>query len=330
VRRREFISLLGGATAAWPLAARAQQPVSGVRRIGVLVNLPPDNAEAQARMGAFLQGLQEFGWSIGRNVRIEYRWASNPSDLPRHAAELVTLAPDVLLANANPSVAALQKVSRTIPIVFVATTDPVGSGIAQSLAQPRGNATGFTTAEFGFSGKWLELLKDLAPNVKRVAVLQDPTSGSSSIAQFAAIQAVAPSLGVDLISLPLQEDRQIKEVVTGFARFSNTGLIATRTSAAISHRDLIIDLAARLRLPAVYPLRLFVTAGGLAAYGPDIVDEYRQAASYVDRILKGEKPGELPVQAPTKYELVLNLKTAKALGLQIPDKLLALADEVIE
>ena len=330
MKRREFIILLGGAVAACSFAARAQQPTSGVRHIGVLVNLASDNAEVQARMGAFLQGLQEFGWSIGRNVRIEYRWASNPSDLPRYAAELVALGPDVVLANANPSVDALQKVSRTIPIVFVATTDPVGSGIAQSLAQPGGNATGFTTAEFGMSGKWLELLKDLAPNIKRVAVLQDPTSGSSSIAQFAAIQTVGPSLGVDLVSLPLQHDRQIKEVVTGFARSSNTGLIATRTAAAISHRDLIIDLAARLRLPTVYPLRLFVTAGGLAAYGPDIVEEYRQAASYVNRILKGEKPGELPIQAPTKYELVLNLKTAKALGLELPPTLLARADEVIE
>jgi len=328
--RREFITLLGGAAATWPPAAGAQQPASGVRRIGVLVNLAPDSAEAQTRMGAFLQGLQEFGWSIGRNVRIEYRWANNPNDLPRYAAELVALAPHVVLANANPSVDALQKVSRTIPIVFVATTDPVGSGFAQSLAQPGGNATGFTTAEFGMSGKWLELLKEIAPNVKRVAVLQDPTAGSSSIAQFAAIQAVAPSGGVDLISLLLQEDRQIKEVLTAFARPSETGLIATRTAAAISHRDLIIDLAARLRLPAVYPLRLFVTAGGLAAYGPDIVDEYRQAASYVNRILKGEKPGDLPVQAPTKYELVINLKTAKALGLTVPTGLLVRADEVIE
>jgi putative ABC transport system substrate-binding protein len=330
MKRREFIALLGSAAATWPLAARAQQSVGGVRRIGVLINLPPDNPEAQARMGAFLQGLQEFGWSIGRNVRIEYRWASNPSDLPRYAAELLALAPELILANANPSVDALQKIDRTIPIVFVAMTDPVGSGVAQSLAQPGGNATGFTTAEFGMSGKWLELLKDAVPGIKRVAVLQDPTSGSSSIAQFAAIQAVAPSLSVDLVSLPLQEDRQIKDVVTRFARSSNTGLIATRTAAAISRRELLVDLAAQLRLPAVYPLRLFVTAGGLAAYGPDIVDQYRHAASYVDRILKGEKPGELPIQAPTKYELVINLKTAKALGLEVPPALLARADEVIE
>ena len=328
MRRRDFITLLGGAAAAWPRAARAEQ--SGIRRIGVLVNLAADNSEVQARIGAFLQELQEFGWSIGRNVRIEYRWASNQNDLSRYAAELLALAPDVVLANANPSMDALRKLNRATPIVFVAVTDPVGSGFVQSLAQPGGNATGFTTAEFGMSGKWLELLKEIAPTIKRVAVLQDPTSGSSSIAQFAAIQAVAPSLGVDLLSLTLQDDRQINEGVTAFARSPNMGLIATRTGAAISHRDLIVELALRLRLPAVYPLRLFVTAGGLSAYGPDIINEYRQAASYVHRILRGEKPADLPVQAPTKYETVINLKTAKALGLTIPLPILGRADEVIE
>jgi len=328
MKRREFITLLGGAAAGWPVAARAEQ--SGIRRIGVLVNLAADNSEVQARIGAFLQELQEFGWSIGRNVRIEYRWASNQNDLSRYAAELLALAPDVVLANANPSMDALRKLNRATPIVFVAVTDPVGSGFVQSLAQPGGNATGFTTAEFGMSGKWLELLKEIAPTIKRVAVLQDPTSGSSSIAQFAAIQAVAPSLGVDLLSLTLQDDRQINEGVTAFARSPNMGLIATRTGAAISHRDLIVELALRLRLPAVYPLRLFVTAGGLSAYGPDIINEYRQAASYVHRILRGEKPADLPVQAPTKYETVINLKTAKALGLDVPATVLARADEVIE
>ena len=328
MRRRDFITLLGGAAAAWPRAARAEQ--SGIRRIGVLVNLAADNSEVQARIGAFLQELQEFGWSIGRNVRIEYRWASNQNDLSRYAAELLALAPDVVLANANPSMDALRKLNRATPIVFVAVTDPVGSGFVQSLAQPGGNATGFTTAEFGMSGKWLELLKEIAPTIKRVAVLQDPTSGSSSIAQFAAIQAVAPSLGVDLLSLTLQDDRQINEGVTAFARSPNMGLIATRTGAAISHRDLIVELALRLRLPAVYPLRLFVTAGGLSAYGPDIINEYRQAASYVHRILRGQKPADLPVQAPTKYETVINLKTAKALGLDVPATVLARADEVIE
>ena len=328
MNKREFITLLGGAAAGWPVAARAEQ--SGIRRIGVLVNLAADNSEVQARIGAFLQELQEFGWSIGRNVRIEYRWASNQNDLSRYAAELLALAPDVVLANANPSMDALRKLNRATPIVFVAVTDPVGSGFVQSLAQPGGNATGFTTAEFGMSGKWLELLKEIAPTIKRVAVLQDPTSGSSSIAQFAAIQAVAPSLGVDLLSLTLQDDRQINEGVTAFARSPNMGLIATRTGAAISHRDLIVELALRLRLPAVYPLRLFVTAGGLSAYGPDIINEYRQAASYVHRILRGEKPADLPVQAPTKYETVINLKTAKALGLDVPATVLARADEVIE
>jgi ABC-type uncharacterized transport system substrate-binding protein len=329
MRRREFITLLGGAAAGWPLAARAQQ-AERMRRIAVLMNLAPDNAEVQARIGAFLQGLQEFGWSIGRNVRIEYRWAIDQNYLPQYAAELMALAPDVVLANANSSMDALRKANRATPIVFVAVTDPVGSGFVQSLAQPGGNATEFTTAEFGMSGKWLELLKEMAPNVTRVAVLQDPTSGSSSIPQFAAIQAVAPSLGVDLISITLQDDRQIEEVVTAFARSPNAGLIATRTGAAISRRDLIVSLAVRLHLPAVYPLRLFVTAGGLAAYGPDIADEYRHAASYVDRILKGEKPADLPVQAPTKYELVINIKAAKALNLELPPTVLARADEVIE
>jgi len=326
-KRRDFIALLGGA-AAWPLVARAQTP--SVRRIGVLINLPANDSEQQARIGAFLQGLQQFGWFIGRNLRIEYRWASNPNDLPRSAAELVALGPDVVLANANPSVDALLKVSRTVPIIFVATSDPVGSGFVESLPRPGGNATGFTTAEFGMSGKWLELLKEIAPNVKRVAVLQDPTSGSSSIAQFAAIQAVAPLLGIELSSLSLHDERQIKALLTAFARSSDAGLIATRTAASIRHRDLIIALSAQLRLPAIYPLRPFVTAGGLVTYGPDIVDAYRQAASYVHRVLTGEKPAELPVQAPTKYELVINLKTAKALSLEVPPTLLARADEVIE
>ena len=300
MRRHDFITVLGGAVA-WPLAARAQQR-EPVRRIGVLINLAADNSESQARIGAFLQGLQQLGWAIGRNVRIDYRWAADQSKLPNYAAELVALAPDVILANANPSVDALQKVSRTVPLVFVSTTDPVGMGMVQSLSRPGGNATGFTTAEFGMSGKWLELLREIAPDVKRVAILQDPVSGSSSIGQFAAMQAVAPSLGFDLVSLALREDGQIKQDITAFARDRNSGLVATRTGAAIRHSQLIVDLAAQLRLPAIYPLRLFVTSGGLAAYGPDIVDEYRLAASYVDRILRGEKPADLPVQDPTKFE----------------------------
>jgi len=330
IGRRQFISAIGGTLATWSLAAHAQQ-VDRMRRIGVLANLAADDPESQARIGSFLQGLQEFGWAIGRNVRIEYRWAIDQSKLPQYAAELVALAPDVILANANPSVAALQQVSRTVPIVFVATTDPVAMGTVQSLSRPGGNATGFTTAEFGMSGKWLELLKEIAPSVKRVAVLQDPVLGSSSIAQFAAMQAVAPSLGFDLLSVILHDDGQIKQDLTAFARSPDAGLVATRTGAVIRRRSkLIIGLAAQLRLPAIYPLRLFVTSGGLAAYGPDIVDEYRLAASYVDRILKGEKPSDLPVQQHTKFETLVNLKTAKELGLRIPQTLLARADEVIE
>jgi ABC-type uncharacterized transport system substrate-binding protein len=292
------------------------------------VNLEPDDPESKARIKAFLQGLQEKGWSDGKNVRIDYRWATN--NLPKYAAELLALSPDVVLANANPSLRAFQNLSRTIPIVFVASSDPVNSGAVESLARPGGNASGFTTAEFGMSGKWLELLKEVAPSVKKVAVLQDPISGSSSVAQFAAIQAVAPSLNVDLVSIILHDDGQIEKAITALARPPDTGLIATRTGAAIRNHDLIISLAARLRLPAIYPLRSFVVSGGLIAYGPDVVDQYRLAASYVDRILKGEKPADLPVQTPTKFETVINLKTAKALGLTIPQTLLAAADEVIE
>jgi putative ABC transport system substrate-binding protein len=327
--RRQFITLLGGAAAAWPLATRAQQP-ERMRRIGVLMNLAADDPESQARIGALLQGLQEFGWSIGRNVRIDYRWAAgDPGRLRSHAAELVALAPDVILANANPSVEVLQQTARAMPIVFVAVTDPVGTGVVASLARPGGNATGFTSAEFSMSAKWLELLKEVAPGVTRAAVLQDP-GNPGSIPQFAAIQSVAPSLGVDLSTIFLRDAGEIEGAVAAFARAPNGGLIATRTSGAIGHRNLIITQAAKLRLPAVYPLRLFVTAGGLASYGPDIVDQCRRAASYVDRILKGAKPADLPVQAPTKYELTINLKTAKALGLTVPDSVLARADEVIE
>jgi putative tryptophan/tyrosine transport system substrate-binding protein len=326
MKRREFITLLGSA-AAWPITARAQQP-SGMRRIGVLVNLPSDDSESQARVGAFLQGLQEFGWTIGRNVRVEYRWATDAASLSRNAAELVALAPDVILANANPSVWALQQVSRTMPIVFVASTEPVGSGLVESMARPGRNATGFASAEFGTSAKWLEMLKEVAPRVMRAAVLQDPLTGGAG--QFAAIQAVAGSFGVALSSLAASDVSEIERSVAEFARAPNGGLIVSRGAPTITHRDLIVKLAAQHGLPAVYPLRLFIAAGGLISYGPDVVDQYRRAASYVDRILKGEKPADLPVQAPTKYELVLNLKTAKALGLDVPTTLLARADEVIE
>ena len=327
LKRREFITLVGGGVVGWPFAASAQQ-ADRVRRIGVLVNLEAGDPESQARIKAFQQGLRERGWTDGHNVRIDYRWAAN--NLPKYAAELLALAPDVVLANANPSLSAFQSLSRTIPIVFVAASDPVNSGAVESLSRPGGNATGFTTAEFGMSGKWLELLKEISPSLKKVAVLQDPISGSSSVAQFAAIQAVAPSLNVDLVSIILRDDRQIENAITTFAQTPDTGLIATRTGASVRHHDLIVSLATRLRLPAIYPLRSFVISGGLIAYGPDVVDQYRLAASYVDRILKGEKPADLPVQTPTRYELVINLKTAKALGLDVPATLLARADEVIE
>jgi ABC-type uncharacterized transport system substrate-binding protein len=327
MKRREFIVLLGTA-AAWPLAARAQQ-TARMRRVGVLTTLAADDPEVQARIGAFLQGMQEFGWTIGRNLRVDYRWASDLNSVSRYSAELVALAPDVILANANPSVVALQRTTPSVPIVFVAVTDPVAAMFVENLARPGGNATGFSTGEYGTSAKWLELLKDLVPSVTQVGVLHD-AQNPSSIPQFAAIQSIAPSLGVELKTLSLRDVGEIERIVATFARGSNLGLIAARIGTAISHRDLIIALAARYRLPAVYPLRFFVTGGGLASYGPDIVDQYRRAAGYIDRILKGEKPADLPVQAPTKFELVINLKTAKALGLEVPPTLLARADEVIE
>jgi putative tryptophan/tyrosine transport system substrate-binding protein len=327
MRRRTFITLLGGATA-WPLVGRAQQP-QRLRRIGVLLNLAPEDTEAQARLAAFAQGLQEFGWAIGRNVRIDQRWVRNPDMLRDQAAELAALAPDVILANANPSVMALLQATRNVPIVFVAVTDPVAGGFVDNLARPGGNATGFTSAEFAMSAKWLELLKDISPGVSRVAVLQDP-GNPGGIPQFAAIQSVAPSLGVELSSLFLRDPDDLERAVGAFAGGGKAGLVVARTSGAISQRDPIIRIAAHHRLPAVYPLRFFVTGGGLVSYGPDIVDQYRRAAEYVDRILKGEKPAALPVQAPTKYELAINLKTAKTLGLDLPQSLLARADEVIE
>src|SRR5947207_14956566 len=332
MRRRAFITLLGGAAAApamlWPLAARAQQ-AERMRRIGVLMYLAADDAEGQARLAAFTQALKQLGWSDGRNLRIDARWAT-ADDIRRHAAELAALAPDVLLAGTGTAtVAPLLQATRTVPIVFVTVIDPVGAGFVATLARPGGNATGFTIYEYGMSGKWLELLKEIAPRVTRAAVLRDPAV-ASGIGQFGAVPAVAPSLGVELSPVDVRDAGEIERAVTECARGLNGGLIVTGSPAAIVHRDLIATLAARHRLPAVYPGRYSVTAGGLISYGPDLVDQYRRAAGYVDRILKGEKPADLPVQAPTKYELVINLKTAKALGIEVPTTLLARADEVIE
>jgi putative ABC transport system substrate-binding protein len=330
LHRREFITLLGGTAAAWPLAARAQQP-ERVPRIGVLMASAADDPENQARMAAFLQGLAQLGWTDGRNVRIDTRWATtNADDLRRHAAELAALTPDVLVAASGTStVAPLLQATRAVPIVFVAVVDPVGAGFVASLARPGGNATGFLMFEYGLSGKWLELLKQVAPGVTRAAVLRDAAI-ASGIGQFAAVQAVAPSLGVELSPVDARDVPEIERAVAAFASSGNGGLIVTPSPVANRHRDLIATLAARHRLPAVYGSRPYVAAGGLISYGPDLIEQYRRAAGYIDRILKGEKPADLPVQAPTKYELVINLKTAKALGLEIPATLLARADEVIE
>jgi len=329
MQRREFITLLGGAAAAWPFAARAQQGEL-VRRVGILLPAAADDAVFQARVGAFLQELGKLGWNIGRNIQIDTRWATtNPAEIRKHAAELVALAPDVILATGNSTVPPLLQASRTVPIVFPVVTDPVGDGYVDSLARPGGNATGFMSSEWSMGGKWLELLKEIAPNVTRVAVLRDSNQGSQT-AQFSAIQAVAPSLKIEVSPVNLRDAGEIEAAVETFARAPNGGLILTGSGMSILHHDLIITLAARHKLPAVYFARFFATGGGLISYGPDFVDQYRQAATYVDRILKGEKPADLPVQAPTKYELVINLKTAKALGLTIPPAVLARADEVIE
>ena len=330
MRRREFITLVGGAAAAWPLAGRAQQP-GEIRRIGVLMASAADDSESQARIAAFLQGLQQLGWADGRNVRIDTRWATtNANDIHRHAAELAALAPDVLLAGTGTAtVSALLQATRTVPIVFVTVIDPIGAGFVASLAQPGGNATGFTIYEYSMSGKWLELLKEIAPHVTRAAVLRDPAV-ASGIGQFGAVQIVAPALGVQVSPVDVRDAGEIERAVTAFARGLNGGLIVTAGALTISHRQPIIALAARYKLPAVYPARFHVTAGGLISYGPDVIDQFRQAAGYVDRILKGEKPADLPVQSPTKYYTVINLNTAKALGLTIPQSVLARADEVIE
>jgi putative ABC transport system substrate-binding protein len=327
VKRREFITLVGLA-ATWPLVVRAQQP-DRMRRIGVLMYLRAEDAEGRARLVAFTQALRRLGWSEDRNVRIEIRWAV-ASDIRAHAAELVALAPDILVAgNGTATVAPLLEATRTVPIVFVSVIDPVGAGFVASLAQPGGNATGFMDHEYSMGGKWLELLKQIAPRVTRAAVLRDPAV-ASGIGQFGAVQIVAPALGVELTPVDVRDVAEIERAGTALARGSNGGLIVTSSALAITHRELITTLAARHNLPAVYARRVFVTDGGLVSYGPDSVDQFRQAAGYVNRILRGEKPADLPVQAPTKYELIINLKAAKALGLDVPATLLASADEVIE
>jgi putative ABC transport system substrate-binding protein len=327
MRRREFITLLGGA-AVWPLTARAQQ-AERMRRIGVLMGQPAGDPVAQARSAAFLQGLQELGWTIGRNVQIEHRWDEDEADNRRNAAELVALSPDVILTTGGSSMGPLLQATRAVPIVFVQVTDPVGAGYVESLARPGGNATGFIPFEFGISGKWLELLKEIAPGIKRVAVLRD-VALPLGMGQLGAIQSVAPSFGVELRPVGLADADEIERGITAFARDPNGALIVAVGPGAIRYREMIIGLAARHKLPAVYPYRFFATGGGLIAYGPDTIEPYRRAAGYVDRILKGVKPADLPVQAPTKYELVINLKTAKALALDVPPALLARADEVIE
>jgi putative ABC transport system substrate-binding protein len=327
MRRREFIGLIGSA-AAWPLAARAQQ-AGRIRRIGVLTNLPENDPESKSRNAAFLQALQQLGWTDGDNMRIDYRWTLGDVERThKYAAELVALA-DVILAIGGEVMVLLRQATSTVPIVFVLVPDPVGAGFVDSLSHPGGNVTGFTPNEYGMSGKWLELLKEIAPRVIRAGIIRDAASPSGP-AQFAAIQAVAPPLGVDVIPIGVREPRDLEGAIAGFARSSNDGLVVTGSALTAVHHKLIVTLAAKHKLPAVYFNRFFVTAGGLISYGDDFLDQYRRAAGYVDRILKGEKPANLPVQAPTKYELVINLKTAKALGLDVPATLIARADEVIE
>ena len=328
MKRRELINLLGGAAAAWPIAARAQQK-ERVRLVGILETQDANSPDGQTRIAEFVQALAQSRWTVGRNLRLEIRWETGDADRRRKkAAELVALAPDVIFAQGNTNVGPLLETTRTVPIVFVLVTDPVGSGYVESLARPGGNATGFLQFEYSFAAKWLELLKEAAPIVKRAAVLR--VLSSLGIGQFGVIQSAATQLGVEVIPINPRIPSEIARSLTAFARSANGGLVVTASGRAVEHRELIIALESRLKLPAVYPGRHFAAAGGLISYGVDLPDQFRRAAGYVDRILKGEKPGDMPVQAPTKYELVINLKTAKALGLTIPDAVLARADEVIE
>jgi putative ABC transport system substrate-binding protein len=328
MKRRAFISLLGGAAVAWPLAARAQQP-ERMRRIGALTGIG-DDAGTQARFEALRQRLAQLGWIEGRNLRIDYRWGEGKSDsIRKHATELAAQVLDLVLVSGGASLAAMLQASRAVPIVFTIVPDPVGSGFVDSLSRPGGNATGFMQFEYSLSGKWLELLKEVAPRLKRAAILWDPTI-PAGIGQFAIVQSVAPSLGVEVIPVNVRDASEIERGLTAFVRFGNGGMVVTASALSAFHRRLIVELAARHKLAAVYPARDFIASGGLISYGADFTDQYRRAADYVDRILRGEKPAELPVQAPTKYELVINLKPAKALGLELPPTLLARADEVIE
>jgi putative ABC transport system substrate-binding protein len=325
VTRRQLITLLGGAAVAWPLAARAQQP-ERARRVGVLMNVAADDPLSTLRVSAFAQAMQELGWTVGRNLRIEYRWGqADLEQLRKYAAELVALAPDVVVSNATPSTTALQQATRSVPVVFVNQTDPVGAGFIESLARPGGNMTGFTNFEFGLGGKWLELLKEIAPRVTRVAVLRDPVTASGP-GQLGAIQSVAPSFAVELRPVDIRDPGELERALTAFARLPNGGMIVTGSGYALSNQSAIVKLATRYGLPTVSAFRTHVENGVLLSYAPDNVDPYRRAAGYVDRILKGEKPADLPVQAPTKYELVINLKTAKALGIEIPLTLLGRAE----
>jgi putative ABC transport system substrate-binding protein len=329
MRRRNFIAGLASMAAAWPVAARAQQP-ERVRRIGVLMNITAEDPWSQVWLAAFAQGLQQLGWTIGQNVLVDYRWGGGDAEAVRkRAAELVALAPNVILAHSSAALAPLLQVTRTVPIVFTLVADPVGAGYVEGLARPGANATGFTGMEYGTAGKWLELLKEIAPGVTRVAVLRE-TAIAAGPAQFGALQGSAQSLGIELRPVDVRDAGEIERAIAAFAQVSNSGLIVTGSPAAVVHRELIISLAARHRLPAVYNNRGWAASGGLISYGPDWIDQFRRAAGYVDRILKGEKPADMPVQASTKYELVINLKTAKVLGLKIPQTLLASADEVIE
>jgi putative ABC transport system substrate-binding protein len=328
MRRRQFIRLVGGAAATWPLVVSAQQP-ERMRRIGVLMSLAADDREGQVRINAFVQGLRELGWIDGRNVRIDTRWAAGDADRVRqYAAELIALMPDVILASGGSVVGTLLQATRTVPIVFTQTPDPIGAGFVDSLARPGGNATGFSIFDYSLGGKWLELLKQIAPGVTRVAVIRDATP--QGVGQFSAIQSLAPSLGLDVIPINARDVGEVERAIAVVAGTPNSGLIVTGSGFAIAHRELVVKSATQYKLPVISPLEFFVRLGGLISYAPDPIDPHLRAAGYVDRILKGEKPGDLPVQAPTKYKLMINLKTAKALGLTVPQALLASADEVIE